>query len=92
MWKITINDSFESDSSYYIGVGSGVIDNTGSFTFTSEMLTWESYGAPNGLGPTNKYFDIIIKAYDPVIRTLSNDKKVMFLGVSYHIITVTLVA
>lgn len=79
------------DSTYSFCIGSGLIDNTGSFTFPPEWFASGLPGLPsNGVGPTGKYFNIQITSYDPVKRTLSNGKKIIFVGWTQDLVTVTL--
>ncbi len=86
--KITVdfdgNDTFEDTQSQPAGFYE-LIDNTGNFTITPERLS--AYGMSGGIGPVNRYFDVTVTSYEPVMRTLSNGKKV---GVSSYVTTVWL--
>ncbi len=57
-----------------------LVENTGNYTIDPVYFQFA--------GPRNKYFDIEIRSYEPIIRTLSNGKKIILLGISKYKTTV----
>ncbi len=74
--------NFEEHSSNFSPGFYNLVDNTGSYEITPLLLS--------NIGPTNRYFDIEITSYEPIVRTLSNGKKIILLGVSKNTTTIYL--
>jgi hypothetical protein len=82
MIEFNLNDYSESDTTSSSGFYE-ITDNDGSFTITPIRV--------KNTGPSNHFFDISITSYDPIMRTLSNGKKIILLGTTKNTKTVFLV-
>ncbi|MBX3044128.1 MAG: hypothetical protein KIT33_04365 [Candidatus Kapabacteria bacterium] len=84
--KVQINFDLRDFEESTINYSSGfyeITDNTGSFTITPLRLS--------DTGPRGKLFDLSVTAYEPILRTLSNGKKILLLGTTVHTKSVYLV-
>lgn len=81
--EISGNDPFENKKEFCAGFYD-IAENTGTHIISSEKLHLSN------IGPTDRYFDITITSYEPIIKRLPNGYKICVIGVSKYVTTILL--